>query len=95
MEQAALTASRFSPMGAFAALGELPGENALCVLISFDAKRDAVARQVWEYARQLYAYMQESGVAPNVIGIGSALSQSAADERIVCGGLCGRTADAA
>lgn len=72
MEQAALTASRFSPMGAFAALGELPGENALCVLISFDASEDAVARQVWEYAQQLYAYMQESGVAPNVIGIGSA-----------------------
>ena len=72
LEQAVLTASRFSPTGGFAALGELPGENALCVLISFDASDDTVAQKGWEYAQHLYAYMQGNGVAPNVIGIGSA-----------------------
>ena len=72
LEQAVLTASRFSPTGGFAALGELSGENALCVLISFDASDDTVAQKGWEYAQHLYAYMQGNGVAPNVIGIGSA-----------------------
>lgn len=70
-EQAAMIASRFSLMGAYAALGDLSVESALCFVINFDAPPEERDQRAEEYARQLYEYMEQNGAAPEMIGIGN------------------------
>jgi two-component system response regulator YesN len=72
MEQAMLSASYYKPNGAFAALGELPSENALCVILNFDAPEEALNEAAEDYARQLCAHMAANNVQPDRIGIGCA-----------------------
>ena len=71
MEQAELILSRFSSANVFVAVGELPLENALCVLINYDAAENETQTSE-NFARQLYACLTEEKAQPLVIGVGKA-----------------------
>ena len=71
MEQAELTLAHFAPAGVFMAVGELPLENALCVLLNYDAAENET-QTAEDFARQLYACLAEENAQPLVIGVGRA-----------------------
>lgn len=72
LEQAMLAASRFVAADTFAAVGELPQENALCILLNLDAEPQAVSDAIHRHAEQLYETLAQCGAPPQVIGIGEA-----------------------
>lgn len=72
MERAALAAALFRPIDVFSAMGELPAESALCVIVNFDSDAQALPSAVQHYANQLNKHMLEYHVLPGLIGVGSA-----------------------
>ena len=72
LEQAMLAVSRFVLADTFAAIDDLPQENALCVLLNFDAPKGREADTARRYAQQLYEALARCDTAPQVIGIGEA-----------------------
>ena len=75
LEQAVLAASRFALAGVFVATSDLPQENALCVLLNFDAEPQETYDTVHRHASQLYDYMAQCGVPPEIIGIGNVYAE--------------------
>ena len=75
LEQAMLVASRFALAGVFIAIGDLSQENALCVLLNFDAEPEETYGTVHRHAGQLRDYMAQCGVPPEIIGIGNAYAE--------------------
>lgn len=72
LEQAMLAVSRFMPADTFAAVDDLPQENALCVLVNFAAPAGQEIDAARRYAGQLYDLLVKCDVPPQVIGIGEA-----------------------
>lgn len=70
LEKAAMFISPYLLPGAFIAQGELPLENALCILINYDAEEGSALETAESHARQLYSSLMAEKAAPQVIGVG-------------------------
>lgn len=72
LAKASMFISPYLLPGAFIAQGELPLENALCVLINYDSEDGAELETAESHARQLYVSLTAEKAAPQVIGVGRA-----------------------
>lgn len=72
LEKASMIISPYLLPGAFIAQGELPLENALCVLINYDSQEGKALETAESHARQLYGNLTAEKAAPQVIGVGRA-----------------------
>lgn len=70
MDRSALIASRFRPPNCGVAYGELPSENALCLIVNFDCSPEALDGMGREFAQQLIGALNNGGILSARIGIG-------------------------
>lgn len=71
MERAATMLLHLSLRNAYLALIELYSENALCIIINFNAPEGNCDERAEQYAHYLYDYIVENLAAPTCVGIGS------------------------
>ena len=72
LEDLSRLAEKFSLPEVTVIQGEMPDENALCLIANFSADEDSKEAVAQEIARQLLAFLAQGGASPFRIGVGEA-----------------------